>query len=262
MSSDFESFPEKMQDNYNYTENELQDGAEEVEDVLSLSELPLDSNDFEEMTRSQPEPPYDDQVFEFVSVDHPSFEMSPAEDIIFCGNKLTPSSSSSFDDSPKHQQTKIASNIHERKKQHRRSESLSEFGSYATRCSQNREVLMMRTSRSLDDQKMGRFSNSKASTDSADKRPAGKPSPRWYFPMFGISKFPPQMDLRDIKSRQVRRATASVMLDAQRNFPDNRSSSKGSSSSSSSSSSWKFIKALSCKDHANVAVTLSQGQVM
>ncbi|KAI4344406.1 hypothetical protein L6164_011638 [Bauhinia variegata] len=116
---------------------------------------------------------------------------------------------------------------------------------------------MMRGSRSLDYRRLHRNSSSLISvvpefernnsvksvavSDIAAKKATKLP---WYTLMFGIGimKFPPEMELNDIRNRQVRRNPSTTM------FPANRNSGKGS---------WRILKALSCKDHTSVSVTTS-----
>ncbi|GFS30392.1 hypothetical protein Acr_00g0011660 [Actinidia rufa] len=71
--------------------------------------------------------------------------------------------------------------------------------------------------------------------------------PRWYVLLFGNLKFPPEMELRDIKSRQVRRNMATMFpaSDGGGRIPVNRKS------------SWGLLSVLSCKGNASVAVTAS-----
>ncbi|KAJ4709323.1 3-oxoacyl-[acyl-carrier-protein] synthase 3 protein 3 [Melia azedarach] len=257
----FCSLSEKMGQN-----SDFHDPIEEADEALSLCDLPLHENNgdsFEEMTsqarRSSTE--RHDQFFEFLS--DLSSEMCPAEDIIFCG-KLVP-----FKEQPSSPKQRSRIILAKEDKTpgalRRRSESLSELETYSTHSNSTKNYKLLRTSRSLDYQKLRRFCSSKSSPETdmersssvrsvgkSDKKPVVKP--RWYFPMFGMLKFPPEMDLRDIKSRQIRRSSSVMFpsVDAGGNFTVNRSSGKGSTSSSSS---WRFIKALSCKDHASVAAT-------
>ncbi|XP_057770215.1 uncharacterized protein LOC130990030 [Salvia miltiorrhiza] len=74
------------------------------------------------------------------------------------------------------------------------------------------------------------------------------PRPRWFVMMFGPIKLRPEMDLRDIKSRQVRRNPGRLFEGGGRS--DRRSF-------------WgvDLLKVLSCKNHASVAVTASIGLV-
>eukprot|EP00256_Glycine_max_P068473 XP_025983068.1 uncharacterized protein LOC100777782 isoform X2 [Glycine max] len=75
--------------------------------------------------------------------------------------------------------------------------------------------------------------------------------PRWYSLMFGTMKIPPEMELSDMKNRQVRRNPSSTMFltaDSGGKMAVNRSHGKVS---------WRILKALSCKDHSSVAVTTS-----
>ncbi|XP_062164291.1 uncharacterized protein LOC133870985 [Alnus glutinosa] len=242
-----------------------QEEEEETEESLSLCDLPLNpknkSKDLSNHTpRSRAEAP---EFFEFFS--DLSSEMCPADDIIFCG-KLIP-----FKDlqSPPTHQTPKTSNTGEKPTKQtpfrRRSESLSKLQSPVTRSDSGTSTRLMRNSRSLDYTKLHRSSNSMVSpaqeiernssvkslgkSDMALRRAA---KPRWYLLMFGLVKFPPEMELSDIKNRQVRRNHPSTLfpppLSADGKFPVNRSSSKGS---------WRLLRALSCKDHASVAVTAS-----
>ncbi|XP_047942810.1 uncharacterized protein LOC125189590 [Salvia hispanica] len=68
--------------------------------------------------------------------------------------------------------------------------------------------------------------------------------PRWYDLTFGSAKFPPEMDIRDMKIRQIRRSPG------------------GDGTPESQRSSWgwgyDFLRVLSCKNHpGSVAVTAS-----
>ncbi|KAL5549147.1 hypothetical protein UlMin_004378 [Ulmus minor] len=246
-------------------EQELEE-EEEEDEALSLSELPLNSGQHESQEmfknittnrRSSSEPPPD--FFEFFS-DFSSDHMSSAEDIIFCG-KLIPF---------KEQAPKInfPGEIIDEKQTafRRRSESLSELQSTGNR-SNSVKAKVMRNSRSLDYQKLRRSSNSMVSPapemdrnssiksvgkSEASPKKAARLLPRWSaFLMFGMVKFPAEMELSDIKSRQVRRNPSTLLppIDSSGNLTVSRSSGKGGS--------WKLLKALSCKDHASVAVTTS-----
>ncbi|XP_044464411.1 uncharacterized protein LOC123194967 [Mangifera indica] len=253
---------------------------EEEEEALSLSDLPLDENNGKTTSHSNNNTPRRTssssstesgapEFFEFLS--NLSSEMCAAEDLIFCG-KLIPLNNSEQNpislhhhrqqQQPQHSLKAYSmSSIYEHKQGpfRRRSESLSELQSSRSKSK------ILRSSRSLDYQKLHRVSSSKTSSESdmeqnPSVRSVGKSDnfnkfrvvkPRWYLFMFGMVKFPPEMDLRDIKSRQFRR-NSSVMfppLDASGNFPANRSSATGEKTS------WRFLKALSCRDDASVAAT-------
>ncbi|CAH2077487.1 unnamed protein product [Thlaspi arvense] len=111
----------------------------------------------------------------------------------------------------------------------------------------------MRTSRSLDYRKLNRGPTTvhySPETNYPAKR-AAKPEtvstgsrksvrPKWYVIMFGMVKFPPEIELKDIKSRQIRR-----------NIPPIKKKSR----SPSPSPSWRFLNALSCKEPTSVAAT-------
>ncbi|XP_044472221.1 uncharacterized protein LOC123200905 [Mangifera indica] len=255
----------------------LHDPEEEEEEALSLCDLPLDENDghnFQETTtthtntnttRTTSNEPCAPELFEFLT--NLSSEMCDAEDIIFRG-KLIPSNYNEQNPAPslhnhqQQQQQQLSSkgfkmsSIYEHKHGaiRRRSESLPEFQS-----SGSTKNKILRSSRSFDYQKLHRVSSSNTLPDSdtepnSSVRSVGKwdnvnkireVKPRRYLLLFGMVKFPPEMDLRDMKSRQFRRNSSMMFpsLDAAGNFPVNRKT------------IWRFLKALSCKDYASVAVT-------
>ncbi|KAK2646310.1 hypothetical protein Ddye_021505 [Dipteronia dyeriana] len=227
----------------------LHDPKEEEEEALSPCDTTSSSSKTNTTRRSSSEPA---ELFSFLSSSENI--MCPAEDMIFCGRLISSSQS-------------VKTLSKDDKKPHppgfrRRSESLSELQSTSTTRSKSTRTSInniLTSSRSLDYQKLRRFSSSKTSPDSdmdrnssfrrSDKLKAVKP--RWYLFMFGMVKFPPEMDLQDIKSRQFRRNSSSVLFpqsESDGNFPAHRGSGK---------SSWKLLKALSCKDHASIAVTTS-----
>ncbi|KAH7544655.1 uncharacterized protein LOC107415205 [Ziziphus jujuba] len=252
------------------------DDAEDADEALSLSELPLNednelsSEEAQEIItcrpqnrRSSSETP---EFFEFFSDVSSDSIMCSAEDIIYCG-KLVP-----FNQQQQQQQHSLlinSSTVKVEDKKHitafrRRSESLSQIeSSSVTRSDSTKTKLMMRNSRSLDYRKLHRPSmvspdhpemernSSVKSVGKSDFSIKKVIKPRWCFLMFGIAKVPAEMDLSDIKSRQFRRNHPSTL------FPPVENPSVSRSSSGGGKASWKLLKALSCKDHASVAVTAS-----
>jgi hypothetical protein len=243
-----------------------QEQEEEAEEALSLCDFALHptnnnndskSNSHNTTPRSRSEPT---DFFEFFS--DFSSEMSPADDIIFCG-KLIPFKEQQQQQSRPIPQTPTNENQtkHKQTSLRRRSESLSKLQTPITR-SNSTNTKLMRNSKSLDYRKLHPASNSMISSpqeiernssvksvgksDTALKKVASASRPRWYLLMFGMVKFPPEMELSDIKNRQVRQNHPSML------FPVNRSSGTGKGSGS-----WRLLKALSCKDPASVAVTAS-----
>ncbi|KAE8056762.1 hypothetical protein FH972_013505 [Carpinus fangiana] len=230
---------------------------EETEESLSLCDLPLNpdndnvDNNNNGTPRSRAEAP---EFFEFFS--DLSSDMCPADDIIFCG-KLIPFKE--LQSPPKTPAT--GENPTKTTTFRRRSESLSKLQSPVTRSNSGAgSTRLMRNSRSLDCTKLHRSANSMEIERNSSVKSSGKSDialkkavkPRWYLLMFGLVKFPPEMELSDIKSRQVRRNHPSTLfpppLSADGKLPVNRGSSKGT---------WRLLRALSCKDHASVAVTAS-----
>lgn len=228
---------------YQYQENE------QDEETISLSDFPLTSDERDpHETEDQlctcqdlPSPAEKTEIFEFSS--YPNSIMSHAEDMINCGKLI-----------PFKEQDHVSQSLYGRRY---RSESLPELNIRG--CQSNSSNMKMRNSRSLDYQKLSR--NSSMSSDSPDSyrnnsRSSSRfdggsikiPKPRWYILMFGIVKFPTEMDLQDIKNRQVHRTSSKTLfpgIEMAKKAPANRKS------------SWGVLKVLSCRDDASINVTAS-----
>ncbi|XP_047156520.1 uncharacterized protein LOC124827497 [Vigna umbellata] len=232
-----------------YMESREEDEEEEQEEALSLCDLPLNPNSrtpsFDETSLKKilrPSSLHDNaaEIFNGFSSSSSS-DMCPADDIIFCG-KLLPLKSLVVeeDKSPARR---------------RRSESLSSVTrSNSVTCIGSRR-LMMRNSKSLDYNRLRESSNPEVDRNSSARSGALQEAaskkatkPRWYSLMFGTMKVPTEMELSDMKNRQVRRNASSTMFVAAEKVGGNRSPGKVS---------WRILKALSCKDHSSVAVTTS-----
>ncbi|KAI3440085.1 uncharacterized protein J3R85_003937 [Psidium guajava] len=235
---------------------EVQDRPEDSEDddVLSLSDFPLattthpgndtDLDHFSNRPRQSSLEPSD--FFEFF-IDLGS-HMRSADDL-FVSGKLVP--------------------LQDQSARLSRCESLSELERLSVSRSSSSRAQLARSSRSLDYRKLRRPSNSpvreaeRASLSGRSVRRLEsimtKPSrPRWRMLPLGAVKQPAEMELRDMRSRQLRRNPSTLMAPPAPaagagvggNFPVDRGGWKGS---------WKLIKALSCncQDPASVAVAKS-----
>lgn len=222
----------------NVTDSGKKPAAEEEDEALSLRDFPLSSGEaekkeasskFQDKRRSSSEP---SDFFEFFN--DFSSEMSNAEDIIFCG-KLMPYKnppqilkSLSADDATRLSRTYC--------------HSLPDL-------TRPRPRIRTRTRRSLIVKPDIHRSSSKSSANSEGSKLSKS---RWFVMMFGPLKLQPEMDLRDMKNRQVRR-------NPRRLFP----AGQAPAVRSDRRSFWglDLLKVLSCKDHASVAVTASIGLV-
>ncbi|XP_023516073.1 uncharacterized protein LOC111780044 [Cucurbita pepo subsp. pepo] len=251
-----------------------EDGHEnEAEEALSFSDLPLDKQksdghtpeSFRKNPRRSSSEPLD--LFEFFSAGFITSEISPAEDLIFCGRLLPLNDHSQLTTSTTNPTAEKSFWKDESRKQNvfrKRSESLSGLQSSVSR-SNTAKINLKRNSRSLDYRKLYRQTNSIFSPtaeidrncsikaglkpDPLNKKASSKP--RWYLLMFGMVKFPAEMDLSDIKSRQVRRSSSAL-------FPANESKGKyHCNNRSSGEATWRILRALSCKNYASVDVTAS-----
>lgn len=229
------------------TPNEEEEEDMEEDTALSLCDFPLNSGEKRDSfktpvdikRRSSSEP---SEFFEFFFNDVVASDemMSHAEDIFFRG-KLVP-----------------FNNRHILK---------SKSADHAT--ATNQDLSTRSTSGSMDRKKFRprlmksepsdiHRSSSKSSVKSEGSK-VPKPAARWFqVLMFGPTKLQQEMDLRDMKNRQVRRSPGTLFpgIDAGGNIPARRSDHRRSS--------WGFdlLRVLSCKSHASVdAVNASIGLV-
>lgn len=220
---------------------------DDEEESLSLSNFNLNS-DHRRRPSSQPS-----DSFEF-SNDSKSDHMSHAEDIISCGKLMPYKQPPPLDDQiPKY----VSDDYDSINLSRRYCDSLPDLD--PTRSNSTR---LIRSSRSVDCKKLRRNSSIVMKSEASDvhrnfskSSEKSEPSifrgskPRWYNLMFGLGKFPTEMDLRDMRSRQVRRIQGSMSpaVEAGGRSPVNRRSSWGQD----------LVRVLSCKDDESVGVTPS-----
>ncbi|GAU35201.1 hypothetical protein TSUD_204770 [Trifolium subterraneum] len=246
------------------------DDVESEEEALSLCDLPLNENSesLNDMSFKRnilrPSSLTDSSDFFSGFSSSSSSDMCPADDIIFCG-KLVPFKEIINHDHRGENGENRKVELNKSRINRRRSESVSSVirsnsASNFSGGGSNRHL--MRNSRSLNYCRLRESSNfviskapevdrnssvrSVASSEGVAKKAM---KPRWYSLMFGKMKVPAEMELNDIKNRQVRRNPSKSM------FPASDSGENSDLNRSSGKVSWKILKALSCKDHNSVAVT-------
>lgn len=239
-------------------------GEDEEEDALSLCDFAQNSGEGERgnddalkahhrWRSSQPS-----DSFEFFN-DLDAGDMSHAEDIIHCG-KLKPYRQQS--EQKPLSDDRIFAPPEDCDFSRRHCDSLPpRTNGYAA-------MRLTRSSRSLNRQKLRRNSSLVMKSEASEihrsfsegaaksEAPPRGWKPRWYDLMFGSVKFPPEIDLRDMKNRQIRRNPGSMFAAADGDgTPANRSERP---------SSWghDLLSVLSCKNHpSSVAVTASTALV-
>ncbi|KAK4415302.1 hypothetical protein Salat_2637500 [Sesamum alatum] len=242
---------------------------EEEEEALSLCDFPLNNSDAQHEDSSKNQDRHDSSsqpsdFFEFFKVVHSDVNMSHAEDIISCGRLIV-----SYKQQPRFDRrilTSPSADEHPMSSSRRYCESLpDQLNPTRSNGRSSSARLISRNSRSLDCKKLRRNSSlvirksdgqdihrsfSKGSMKSEGFKGS---KPRWCPLMFGLVKFPPEMDLRDMKSRQVRRSPGSMFpaVEGGDRIPASRRTSWGGD----------LLRVLSCKKHASVAVTASIGLV-
>lgn len=222
-----------MNSKINDEDHQVQEDDEQ--ESLSLSDFPLFCDSPDHRRRSSPQPP---DVFEF-SNNPKSTRMSHAEDIISCGRLIPYQQPPSSDHAPDgHDSNNIT---------RRYCDSLPDLDPTSTR--------LTRSSHSLDSKRLRRNSSLVMKSEKSDfYRSFSKgmvksdtmSKPRWYGLMsFGLA---PEMDLREMRSRQVRRRMSPASVDRGGEGRVNRRA-----------SSWgcDWLRVLSCKDHQSVGVTAS-----
>lgn len=219
---------------------------DDEEEAISLCDFILHSEEKDEdrdRNRRRRSDPSD--FFEFFN-DLCTSEMCHAEDIIFCG-KLVPY---------KEQPVLFDSTLNDSSRRY--CESLPDKLLTPNKTRTDSSTKIMRSCRSLDYLKSCRDSSLAVKPESSCvprfrlKKPVKFEvwKPRWYGLMFGVVKTPPEMDLRDMKNRQVRRNAGRISrpaMEGRGKIPGNQRN------------SWSddFLNVLSCKNDASVATMAS-----
>ncbi|KAJ0251732.1 Uncharacterized protein HA466_0126490 [Hirschfeldia incana] len=221
-----------------------------LEEAPSLRDLPLNTENTNSTTTTittEDQRKRSIELFEFLT--STSNDCSPAENIIFRGKIIPLNYQNAILSSPEYIRPRIST----------RSESFPAIqGNKLNRPVARDNTGPMRISRSLDHRNLTRGSTT-ARGNAPPTKSTVKPvasenrksvKPRWYVIMFGMVKFTPETELKNIKSRQVRRNVPPVMFSS----PADRRSCR-TRGSSSPSPSWRFLNALSCKEPTSVAAT-------
>lgn len=204
--------------------------ADEAEETMSLCDLPIysDSADWgRDCGSTSSSTSSDGDFFEFFSEDF-SAQPCPAKDIIFCGKLI-----------PCKEQPICCPQIHEidsNKQQIRKKRSFFKWRSLSL------------GSKSKKSRPEGGDMQEKC--DLSARRVSILTSPaksRWHLFMFGLMRFPTEMELRDIKNRQVRRHPETMFrsFSGQEEMSLQRKRAKGF---------WGMLRALGCNTHQTDSV--------
>ncbi|XP_076922866.1 uncharacterized protein LOC143584786 [Bidens hawaiensis] len=206
-------------------------------DTLSLTYYPLTEDPYSGYHRNPPSPATSEDLFEFCNgtsgVLSDAHRMSHAEDM-FSGGKLVP-----INDQNTTRKTSKEKHI-----RRRRSESMHELKSTNNNGSGKK---LVRNSYSLDYKKFNR--NSRLYYEPAANNLSNKTSSsRWSDLVFGPLKGPPEMDLQDIRNRQVvntSKALFTTIDESSKRF-----------SGYHRKASWGVLGILSCKSSSSVEVNM------
>nr|GEU64502.1 hypothetical protein [Tanacetum cinerariifolium] len=175
--------------------------------------------------------------------------MSHAEDIIFCGKLV-----------PINEQRKIQLQQSEKHHQQNNKQQHEPVGCRRSRSDSMPHVKRTRksplNSRSLNYKNSYRNSSMRSEQGPEIRREGSgnkSSSSRWYVFLFGLVKVPPsEMDLKDIKNRQVRRIPSKALFGSLDSCDDVV---KVKQNDDQKKCSWKVLGYLSCKSTANDVVT-------
>lgn len=236
----------------------------EEEEALSLCDLPLNGMSFKAQSRrsSLSSEAADSHFFEFLNDVVP--DLCPADEIFFSG-KLIPLLFNKDQNQIKIQ-TNPFSGSNNPNTRLSRSDPITGLQSPVSRSSSAgytprnpRRSMVIRNSRSLNYcRNLHRISSSDVlpAPETAAKRTTttATTKPRWYSVVFGTVRVPPEMELSDMRSRQIRRNSTVTMFP-----PPSATAAYGGGDRSSGKVSWRILRALSCKDRRSVSVTTSLG---
>ncbi|KAM5556104.1 hypothetical protein ABKV19_023804 [Rosa sericea] len=260
-------------------QNKQDDDPYEAEETLSLCDLPTHSDsahwdDFSKQYQSSSFDRDEDNFFEFFSEEFTaSTYASENKDIIFCGKKLIPYS-------------KEAPHVAAEKKTTQKStetsnkSSTKKWGLFRWRRFRRSKPKVVTKYCKPSQVKDGRSNTISFPTSKSYKRcdpslwkvsvlSSNRSKSKWHLFMFGITKFPTEMELRDIKSRQSRRnpstmfganceASNEITGKGNKEISSNnsRSSSNSSNSSSRAKGLWGLLRVIGCSSQLPKAVLL------
>ncbi|XP_076915760.1 uncharacterized protein LOC143575219 [Bidens hawaiensis] len=222
-----------MSVNNDYDHQEVLDAL----DTLSLTDYPLTQDPYSVYHRNPPSPATSEDLFEFCSgtsgVLSNEHRMSHAEDM-FSEGKLAP-----INDQITTRKTSKVKHIHRR-----RSESMHELKS--TNNNGISAKKLVRNSYSLDYKKLNR--NSRLNHEPTANNLSNKTSSsRWSDLVFGPLKGAPEMDLQDIRNRQVVNTSKALFMSVE---------SSNRFSGYHRKTSWGVLGILSCKSSGSVEVNM------
>ncbi|KDP25738.1 hypothetical protein JCGZ_23959 [Jatropha curcas] len=187
--------------------NDFEDFDDENDETLSLSDLPLNNNSSSDYwvndvaNEDQESSSFDQEMFEFFSAKEDfSAASSPKDNIIFCG-KLIPYKGE------REQERSSCQNISDELKERKKS-SIFSWKSFSLNRSKSTSALKIQQEQEKTYRTCKTFpeaSSEKKHDFPVKKVPALFSSPsksRWYLLAFGIGRYPMEMELNDIKTRQ------------------------------------------------------------
>ncbi|XP_076892996.1 uncharacterized protein LOC143544899 [Bidens hawaiensis] len=219
-----------MSVNDDYDHQEVLDAL----DTLSLTDYPLTEDPYSGYNQNPQSPPTSEDLFEFCNgtsdVLSDTHRMSHAEDM-FSGGKLVPINDIQITTRKRSKVKRI---------RRRRSESMHELKSTNNNIASGKKLV--RNSYSLDYKKLNR--NSRLNHEPTANNLSNKTSSsRWSDLVFGPLKGPSEMDLQDIRNRQV--VNTSKAVESSNRF-----------SGYHRKASWEVLGILSCKSSSSVEVNM------
>lgn len=243
---------------------QLEDDDDE-EEALSLCNLPLNSeaaSDWDDFSREVQSSSIDQDLFEFFSEDFTSSSSYPKDNIIFCGKLITL-------DHGKEQKSENTIKAKEAKKT-----SSSTFpwkSSYSFNKLRSFSVKMQREKSYRTRKTFPEISPEKKCVDKYDfpmKEASLARSPtksRWNLFAFGVARYPMEMELNDIKTRQIKLSDTKLSRSLKSPTKTSRSDDRrelGERSGKREKGWWGLLNILGCRSyHANAMVKASLGWI-
>lgn len=239
-----EQYLDPLQEN---STTELEDPYE-AEETLSLCDLPIYSDasnwdDYSKEDQSLSSSDNNDEFFEFFSEELTASTCSTTtiqnKNIIFCG-KLIP-----YKELPEKSQNQETNNVNTKQNHTKKGFFRWKSLSFNKTRSSSKGLKVYETSKSCD------FSVGKVTMLASPTKS------RWYLYMFGMTRFPTEMELRDIKTRQNRIKSPSMMF---RSVECDDMVKGNEDESRRGNGMWRLLRILGCRrQHVNTVVKASFG---